>query len=203
MSGMQAVNTGLADRDQAFIPGKKGEYPEYLETYRRTRSGLKLFMRPVRISDEGLVKDFFYSLSDQSLQRRFMSVRKDIPHKMRQKFVVIDYTKEMVILACIIKNDIETIVGIGQYVKWEDKNFADIAFAVRDDYQKKGIGSELIDYITLLAKNEGLQGFTADVLGGNKPMLHLFDKMDYKVEKKIEDGVFEYTITFGAGNGKK
>lgn len=197
------MNTGLADRDQAFIPGKKGEYPEYLETYRRTRSGLKLFMRPVRISDEGLVKDFFYSLSDQSLQRRFMSVRKDIPHKMRQKFVVIDYTKEMVILACIIKNDIETIVGIGQYVKWEDKNFADIAFAVRDDYQKKGIGSELIDYITLLAKNEGLQGFTADVLGGNKPMLHLFDKMDYKVEKKIEDGVFEYTITFGAGNGKK
>jgi acyl-CoA hydrolase/ribosomal protein S18 acetylase RimI-like enzyme len=199
----EAKRLNLIYRDQAFIPGKEGEYPEHLETYRRTRSGVKLFMRPVRISDEDLIKDFFYSLSDRSLQRRFMTVRKDIPHKMRQKFVVIDYTREIVILACIIKNDIELVVGIGQYVKWEDRNFADIAFAVRDDYQKKGIGTELLDYITLLAKNEGLQGFTADVLGDNKPMLHLFDKMDYKVEKKIEDGVYEYTITFGASNGKK
>jgi acyl-CoA hydrolase/ribosomal protein S18 acetylase RimI-like enzyme len=199
----EAKRLNLIYRDQAFIPGKEGEYPEHLETYRRTKSGLKLFMRPVRFSDEDLIKDFFYSLSDQSLQRRFMSVRRDVPHKMRQKFVVIDYTKQMVILACVTKNDIESIVGIGQYVKWEDKNFADIAFAVRDDYQGKGIGKELIAYITLLAKNEGLQGFTADVLGDNKPMLHLFDKMDYKVEKKIEEGVYEYIITFGAGNGKK
>jgi acyl-CoA hydrolase/ribosomal protein S18 acetylase RimI-like enzyme len=199
----EAKRLNLIYRDQAFIPGKEGEYPEHLETYRRTKSGLKLFMRPVRFSDEDLIKDFFYSLSDQSLQRRFMSVRRDVPHKMRQKFVVIDYTKQMVILACVTKNDIESIVGIGQYVKWEDKNFADIAFAVRDDYQGKGIGKELIEYITLLAKNEGLQGFTADVLGDNKPMLHLFDKMDYKVEKKIEEGVYEYIITFGAGNGKK
>ncbi|HOT45761.1 MAG TPA: GNAT family N-acetyltransferase [Spirochaetota bacterium] len=197
----EAKRLNLIYHDQAFIPGEKGEYPEHLETTRRTRSGVKLFLRPVKISDEDLVKDFFYSMSDKSLQRRFMTVHKDIPHKMRQKFVVIDYTKEMVILACIFKNDMEIIVGIGQYVKWHDKNYADVAFAVRDDYQKKGIGTELLDYITLLAKNEGLQGFTADVLGENKPMLHLFDKMRYHVEKKIEDGVYEYTITFEAGNG--
>jgi acyl-CoA hydrolase/RimJ/RimL family protein N-acetyltransferase len=199
----EAKRLSLIYRDQAFIPGEKGEYPERLETHRRTKTGFKLFMRPVRISDEDLIKDFFYSLSDKSLQHRFMTVRKDVPHKIRQKFVVIDYTREIVILACIVKNDIDIVVGIGQYVKWEDKNFADIAFAVRDDYQEKGIGTELLDYITVLAKNEGLRGFTADVLGDNKPMLHLFDKMGYRVDKKIEDGVYEYTITFGAGNDKK
>ncbi|HQL83735.1 MAG TPA: GNAT family N-acetyltransferase, partial [Spirochaetota bacterium] len=199
----EAKKLNLIYRDQAFISGEKGEYPEHLETYRRTRSGLKLFFRPVRISDEDLIKDFFYSLSDQSLQRRFMTIRKDIPHKLRQKFVIIDYSHEIVILACVVKNDMEVIVGIGQYVKWDDKNYADVAFAVQDDYQGKGIGTELLDYITLLAKNEGLQGFTADVLGENRPMQALFDKMGYHVEKKIEDGVYEYTITFGAGNGKK
>ncbi|MBN1497674.1 MAG: GNAT family N-acetyltransferase [Spirochaetes bacterium] len=199
----EARKLTLIYRDQAFISGDKGVYPERLETHRRTRTGFKLFMRPVRISDEDLIKDFFYSLSDQSLQRRFMTARKDVPHKMRQKFVVIDYTREIVILACIVKNDIEMVVGIGQYVKWEDRNYADIAFAVRDEYQGRGIGTVLLDYITALAKNEGLQGFTADVLGENKPMLHLFDKMGYHIDKKIEDGVYEYTITFGAGNGKK
>lgn len=199
----EAKRLNLIYRDQAFIPGEKGEYPEHLEARRRTRTGFKLYMRPVKISDEDLVKDFFYSLSDKSLQRRFLTIRKDIPHKMRQKFVVIDYTKEMVILACTIKNDMEIVVGIGQYVKWHDRNYADVAFAVRDDFQNKGIGTELLEYITLLAKNEGLEGFTADVLGDNKPMLRLFDKMNYRVEKKIEEGVYEYTITFGAGNGNK
>ncbi|MBN2159155.1 MAG: GNAT family N-acetyltransferase [Spirochaetes bacterium] len=199
----EAKRLNLIYRDQAFIPGEKGEYPEHLETHRRTRSGLKLLFRPVRISDEDLVKDFFYSLSDQSLQRRFMTVHKDIPHKMRQKFVVIDYTKEMVILACVVKDNAENVVGIGQYVKWHDRNYADVAFAVRDNLQGKGIGRELLDYITLLAKNEGLDGFTADVQGENKPMLRLFDKMDYKVQKRIEDGCYEYTITFGKGDGKK
>jgi len=199
----EARKLALIYRDQAFISGDKGVYPERLETHRRTRTGFKLFMRPGRISDEDLIKDFFYSLSDQSLQRRFMTARKDVPHKMRQKFVVIDYTREIVILACVVKNDIEVVAGIGQYVKWEDRNYADIAFAVRDEYQGKGIGTVLLDYITALAKNEGLQGFTADVLGENKPMLHLFDKMGYHIDKRIEDGVYEYTITFGAGNGKK
>ncbi len=57
--------------------------------------------------------------------------------------------------------------------------------------------------ITLLSKNEGLQDFTADVLGEIRPMQNLFNKMEYHVEKIIKDGVYEYIITFGAGNGKK
>ena len=84
-------------QDQAFIPGKAGEYPEHLETYRTTKSGLNILLRPVKISDEPLLKDFFYSLSDQSMYRRFVSARKDMPHERLQEFVVIDYTKEMVV----------------------------------------------------------------------------------------------------------
>ena len=91
----------LIYKDQAFIPGKRGEYPEELETYRTTKRGLEILLRPVKISDEPLLKDFFYSLSDRSLYRRFISLRKEIPHEYLQEFVVIDYTKEIVILAII------------------------------------------------------------------------------------------------------
>jgi len=74
-------------KDQAFIPGKRGEYPEELEMYRTTKKGLELRLRPVKISDEPLLKDFFYSLSDNSLYRRFISVRKNMPHELLQEFV--------------------------------------------------------------------------------------------------------------------
>ena len=87
----EAKKLNLIYKDQAFIPGKCGEYPEHLETYRTTRKGFPILLRPVRINDESLIKDLFYSLSDQSLKRRFMSMRKDVPHKVRQEFVVIDY----------------------------------------------------------------------------------------------------------------
>jgi acyl-CoA hydrolase len=77
----EAKKLNLIYKDQAFIPGKRGEYPEDLETYRTTNSGLEILLRPVNISDEPLLKDFFYSLSDQSMYRRFISQRKDMPHE--------------------------------------------------------------------------------------------------------------------------
>ncbi|HSW57287.1 MAG TPA: acetyl-CoA hydrolase/transferase C-terminal domain-containing protein, partial [Dehalococcoidales bacterium] len=85
----------LIYKDQAFIAGKAGEYPRELETYRTTRTGLEIFLRPVKISDESLLKDLFYSLSDNNLYRRFISRRKDMPHERLQEFVVIDYTREV------------------------------------------------------------------------------------------------------------
>lgn len=192
----EAKKDGLIYRDQAFIPGKKGEYPEHLETYRTTKTGIKLFLRPVKISDEELLKDFFYSLSDQSLYRRFISTRKDMPHERLQEMVVIDYTKEMVILAVVEQNGKEVVVGVGQYGIQEYQHWAEVAFAVRDDYQYKGIGQVLLSYLTLIAKRNGLLGFTAEVLVENKPMLHLFEKMGFNIEKRSSAGVYELKMEF-------
>ena len=68
----EAKKRGIIFRDQAFIPGKRGEYPENLETHRTTKIGLQLFLRPVKISDEPLLKDFLFPV-DQSPSRRFLS----------------------------------------------------------------------------------------------------------------------------------
>ena len=192
----EAKKHGLIYRDQAFIPGKRGEYPENLETYRTTKIGIKLKMRPVKISDEELLKDFFYSLSDQSMYRRFISTRKDMPHERLQDMVVIDYTKEMVILAVIEQNERETVAGVGQYGIQEYQHSAEVAFAVRDDFQYKGIGQELLKYLTQLAKRDGLLGFTAEVLVENQPMLHLFEKMGFNIEKRTSAGVYELKMEF-------
>ncbi len=192
-----AKKLNIIYRDQAFIPGKKGEYPEHLESVRTTKKGLTIFLRPVRINDEPLIKDFFYDLSDQSIERRFMSRRKDVPHRMRQEFVVIDYTKELVILACVEDEEKEILVGIGQVIK-DDRNFmGEVAFTVRDDYQNQGIGSELLEYLTFLSKREGLQGFTAEVLTENRPMLHVFEKAGFEMQKRVEQGVYELIMRFG------
>jgi len=182
--------------DQAFIAGKGGEYPEHIETYRTVKSGEEILLRPVKISDEPLLKDFFYSLSDESLQRRFMSMKKSIPHARLQELVVIDYTREMVILAVHTVEEIEEVIGIGQYSIDEVSHTADVAFAVRDEWQGKGIGTELLKFLTTLAKKRGLLGFTADVLADNWGMLRVFNKMGFDVEKHFDAGVYELKMTF-------
>jgi RimJ/RimL family protein N-acetyltransferase len=192
----EAKKLNLIYPDQAFIPGKRGEYPEHLETHRTTKSDSEVLLRPVKISDEPLLKDFFYSLSDNSLYRRFISMRKDMPHERLQKFVIIDYTEQMVILALISQGEKEVIVGVGQYAIIETKHSAEVGFAVRDDYQNKGIGTELLSYLTYLAKRQGLLGFYAEVLVENRAMLHLFEKMGFDVKKRREEGVYELEMTF-------
>jgi acyl-CoA hydrolase/GNAT superfamily N-acetyltransferase len=197
----KAKEANFIYRDQAFIPGKSGEYPEHLEVFRTTPKGLQLFLRPVKISDEPLIKDFFYSLSDQSMHRRFISFRQDMPHERLQGFVVIDYTKEMVILACLKEEEREKVVGIGQYFINPNAHSAEVAFATREDYQGQGIGGVLLAYLTYLAKREGLLGFTAEVLMENRPMLHLFDKMGFDIKRRNEQGVYEMEMAFREAEG--
>ena len=192
----EARRLSLIFKDQAFIPGMKGEYPEELEARRTTRTGLRIMLRPVKISDEPMLKDFFYSLSDESMYQRFISVRRDIPHEILQNFVVIDYTQRMTILAVLGESGKETIAGVGQYSLNRDMNTADIALAVRDKYQNQGLGIELIRYLTYLAKRKGLLGFTAEVLVGNQPVFKLFDKMGFDVQKRNEFGVYEMKLWF-------
>jgi acyl-CoA hydrolase/GNAT superfamily N-acetyltransferase len=195
----EAKKLSLIYKDQAFIPGEKGEYPEDLEAYKATKARLNILLRPVKISDEPLLKDFFYSLSDKSIYRRFFSARTDMPHEYLQEFVVIDYTQKMIILAVIEKGKKEEIIGLGQYAIVENTHTGDLALVVTDDYQNQGIGRELLSYLTFLAKKQGLLGFTAEVLVDNKPMLHLFDlfgQMGFDIEKKMEAGVLELKIAF-------
>jgi RimJ/RimL family protein N-acetyltransferase len=192
----EAKKLNLIFKDQAFIPGKRGEYPEGLESYRTTKQGLKLLLRPVRITDEPMLKDLFYGLSDNSLYRRFISTRKDMPHERLQEFVVIDYTKEMVIVAVKESDGKEEILGVAQYGLDEASHAGEVGIVIRDDHQNQGVGTELLSYITLLAKKQGLLGFTAEVLTENKPMLHLFEKMGFDMDKRTGDDVYLLKMAF-------
>ena len=191
-----AKERNLIYKDQAFIAGKGGEYPSDIETYRISKTGLKILLRPVKISDEPLLKEFFYSLSDNSMYKRFISTRKDMPHERLQDFAIIDYRKEMDILATTQEGEREKVLGLGQYWIDEDTHTGDIAFVVLDKYHRQGIGEELLTYLTLLAKKQGLLGFTAEVLVENIPMQNLFKKAGFDITTRIDENLYELKMLF-------
>jgi acyl-CoA hydrolase/RimJ/RimL family protein N-acetyltransferase len=186
----EAKKLNLIYKDQAFVPGKRGEYPESLEALRTGKTGLQLMLRPVKISDEPALKDFFYALSENSMYRRFISSRRDMPHERLQEFVIIDYSQELVILATAVNREKEEVIGLGQYGIGREVHTAEVAFAVKDQYQNKGIGTELLNYLIYLGKRNGLLAFTAEVLYDNKPMLSIFEKAGFKIVSS-GSGIYE------------
>ena len=96
----------------------------------------------------------------------------------------------------IPKGETEEVIGVGQYSMIGSTHTAEVAFAVRDEYQNRGIGTALLSYLAFLAKKQGLLGFIAEVLMENRPMLHLFEKMGFDIEKSVSEGVYELTMAF-------
>jgi GNAT superfamily N-acetyltransferase len=191
-----ARKLSLVYRDQIY---RSSDYPEDLEAWKVTRSGLWIFLRPVKISDEPLVKEFFYSLSDKTLYRRFASARREMHHSRIQDFVAVDYSRDMVILALLLRGDREVVIGIGQYSRGGRAELAELAVVVRDDYQRRGVGTLLHTYLTDIAEKRGLVGFTAEVLEDNLPALKLIKKMGFE-RVAMDGGAEEMRIVFdGAG----
>jgi acyl-CoA hydrolase/RimJ/RimL family protein N-acetyltransferase len=192
----EAKKQSLIYGDQAFISGKGGEYPEDLEAFKTARSGLRVLLRPVRISDEPALKDFFYSLSEGTRHKRFMQAPSRMPHEtLQESFVVIDYREQMIILSILQHKRKEVIAGVAQFTANEGSHTAEVAIVIRDEYQNKGIGTELLTHLTYIAKKQGLLGFSADVLKDNRPMLHLFEKVGFNIEKTAKSDI--YTLSLG------
>ena len=74
--------------------------------------------------------------------------------------------------------------------------FGDIAFTVRDDCQRRGIGSALMRRMLEAARANGLDGFFADVLAGNRGMLMVFHKSGLVVESQLDGGVYHLRMPF-------
>jgi len=90
----------------------------------------------------------------------------------------------------------ETIIGMGRYILDQKSNMAEVDFAVRAGWQRKGVGSFLVHYLCEIGKTKGVNGFMAYVLAANRRMLAVFHKLGYVVHTHLEEGVYEVEFRF-------
>lgn len=185
--------------DQSDEPYIGRPYPDQYATYREF-DGRQVFFRPVKPTDEQMMKDLFYSFSEDTIYRRFMSVKRSMPHRELQHFANIDYDTEMAIVGVIREDEMQEIIAVGRYSLYEEGNEAEVAFVVRDDWQGKGIGTFLLDYLIRIGRDMGIDAFTAEVMPQNKQMIHMFEATGLDVETKMVDGT--YTVRFPLQSGQ-
>jgi acyl-CoA hydrolase/GNAT superfamily N-acetyltransferase len=171
-----------------------GVYPCELETTVTFR-GERLFFRPIKATDESMMQDFFYSLSDRTIYQRYFSALRAMPHQTVQAMTTIDYEREMAIVGLVRAEGRERIIAVGRYgLLRECSDLAEMAFTVRDDWQNIGIGSFLLQYLVQIARQRGAKAFTAEILETNTPMLTILNNADYPVEYVYQDGSYIATM---------
>ena len=85
----------------------------------------------------------------------------------------------------------DEIVGLASYDTWHDRNEAEVAFIVDDDHQGQGLATALLEYLLVVARENGFAGLTAQVLPTNRKMLGVFHQVGFQVSSAFEEGVVE------------
>jgi acyl-CoA hydrolase/GNAT superfamily N-acetyltransferase len=170
-----------------LLPSAAELYPEQYETVEEF-GGDPLLVRPLKPTDEPLVKALFYSLSDESVYHRYFHALRTMPHTRLQEELAVDYETRMAIVALTRDGDGEELVGLAQYELDVATNNADMAFLVRDDWHGRGVGGYLVRTLVGIARDKCVRGITALVLPDNRAMLKLFYTLGFTVQSRLEEG---------------
>jgi len=182
--------------DQKELPSKDAKYPKEFESKVPLHDGTALFFRPIKPTDEKMLRDMCYACSEKSIGFRFFKNVKTFPHEFIQEFSNVDLSKNMAIVGLVQDTGGEQIVGVGRYYFIESNNRAEVSFLVRDDWQAKGIGTYLLNILTEIAKKRGIKGFDAVMLADNQHMLSVFHNSGYAVTTKKEGTTYEISYDF-------
>ncbi|MBF0225631.1 MAG: GNAT family N-acetyltransferase [Desulfobacterales bacterium] len=192
----QAKEKKILYQDQIFIADSSNLYPDDVATKHIFKGGLEVRFRAIRPSDEEKMRRLFYRFSDKAVYYRYFTPIKTMPHSRMQEYVNIDYRKIMSIVGVIGELGHGEIIAEARYSKDNRRPYGDVAFVVDEKYQGVGIATFLYTMLIRLAKERGIQGFTADVLASNREMLRVFEKGGIPIKANLEYGVYELSIPF-------
>ncbi len=153
------------------------------------RDGATLRLRAPAAEDADALLEFFANLSEHSRYLRFHGFPALGP-KFVEPLVAPDWQERGALLGSLDGR----IVAVANWVRLRDPRAAEIAFAVRDDVQRRGIGTRLLEQLAARAAVAGIEEFVAEVMFENDTMLHVFRNAGFAVTRAGEGGELEIRL---------
>lgn len=159
-------------------------YPSQYISEWQTADSARFTIRPIRPEDEPLMVEFHRQLSEQSVYFRYFHPLKldvRVAHERLVTKCFIDYDRELALVA--EQTDAagaRHIVGIARLVREHAGESAEVAFVVADKYQKRGLGSHLLQCLIEVARSEGISRLEGATLSDNYSMRDLFSRAGFR-----------------------
>ena len=163
-------------------------YPSELETTWQLPDGTDVSVRPIRPEDAEIEQDFVKNLSPESKYFRFMQSMDQLTPMMLARFTQIDYDREMALVGVVNEHTPNArILGVARYVSNPDRQSCEFALTVADDWQKKGIGRQLMQRLMTVARDRGIEIMEGEVLSNNSKMLRLCERLGFRAVHSAAD----------------
>jgi acetyl coenzyme A synthetase (ADP forming)-like protein len=166
-------------------------YPiEYVGKW-RMKNGEEVTIRPIRPEDEPLIATFHQTLSERTVYFRYLSALKlstRIAHERLVRICFIDYARAM---ALVVEHN-DQIIAVGRLHKdWQafarGKKEAEFALVVSDQFQKQGLGKELLRRLIDVASKEDLDVLFGEISAENAAMQGICRSMGFQIKRDYED----------------
>jgi len=131
--------------------------------------GRRYFARTIQPSDKEFLRQGFEELSPESRHLRFSAYQQRLTDKQLKYFTEIDGIDHVAWGILDVTDEREVIpVAVGRFVRLEERSdIAEVAFAVVDDYQHKGIGGILLSILNIAGQYADIKVFRYYVLTEN------------------------------------
>jgi acetyl coenzyme A synthetase (ADP forming)-like protein len=169
-------------------------YPAQYETQVLLRDGSSILLRPIKVDDARSWVEFVGRLNAHTKYLRFHYVFREMGLEDAVRFCTVDYRNTFAFIAEVLREAKRNIVAIGRYYRLPDHHSAEVALAIEDSYQGRGLGTSILEQLADVARENGIDRFTADVLAENEQMMSVFKDFGFHVTSELQTGI--YRVTF-------
>ena len=161
------------------------------------RDGTTLRLRPPRAQDADEIVEFFATMSERSRYLRFHGLPA-LGRGLVEPWVEPDWSDVGALIGALGEPGEERVVALASYARLREPATAEVAFAVADDLQGRGVGTRLLEQLAALAGAAGIERFVAVVMPENRPMLAVFEDAGFKIARALEGGEIEVRFPIAA-----
>ncbi len=155
----------------------------------------ELTFRRLRGGERRAILDIFAGMSERSRGLRFHGAKPRLTERDLEQLESVGCCGREAVVA--IERATGRAIGIARYVVGAE-DVAEVAYAVVDDWQGRGVGRRLIVELGRLADSHGIARLRGVVDAGNRPALGLLDHIGNAVRREYEGGSLEVTVAIRA-----
>ncbi len=161
----------------------------------KLNNGTDVIVRTIDACDKECISKGFDLLSSHSRYLRFCTSINKLSDTQLEYLTDVDNENHVLITITKIAEGVRLGLGLGRYIKLiTNKEVAEFAITVADEYQNQGVGSLLIELLIKHAKSNNIKILRGYVLESNILMQKLLQKNNFKYTG-IEDGLPRYDLT--------
>jgi acetate---CoA ligase (ADP-forming) len=161
------------------------------------RDGTLASVRPSVPADYDALRRFFHDLSPQSRRNRFFAMGEPSRGTVERFVDSSDPRQTLTLVASRLVDGEARIIAVATYVR-VTATAAEVAFAVDDRFQGKGISTLLLERLAVHATSHGFLAFHASILGDNAAMRDVFRDSGFAIRSSTDGGVVELQLSLSA-----